>query len=251
MSSPGTEAGTDTVAGTAAGADAGSAADADAGSLARSPVSGAAGGAVGGAAGVFVAPPRPMRADARRNYDRLLAVAADAFSARGAEASLEDIARQAGVGIGTLYRHFPTRGALLEASYLARMQALCDQADVLLAEPDPSAGLVTWLRAFAEHNVRSRGLKDVLAAAMQEEGSSLSACKTMLRAAVDALLSRAQQAGAIRADLTPNELMRLVHAVFLTAEVGAAGGEPDPAQTDRLLSLLLDGLRGGAAAGAP
>jgi AcrR family transcriptional regulator len=199
----------------------------------------------GGVTGDAAISPRPMRADARRNYDRLLGVAADAFAAHGAEASLEDIARQAGVGIGTLYRHFPTRAALLEASYLARMQALCDQAEDLLgSDSDPHAALVTWLRAFAEHNVRSRGLKDVLAAAMQEEGSSLSTCKTMLRAAVGALLGRAQRAGAIRSDLTPTELMRLVHAVFLTVELSEPGGQPDPAQTDRLLSLLLDGLRG-------
>ncbi len=181
---------------------------------------------------------RPMRADARRNYDRLLTAAAAAFAERGADTSLEDIARQAGVGIGTLYRHFPTRAALLEASYLVQLEALCAQATGLLDEPEPGAALVTWLRAFAQHNVRSRGLKEVLAAATREEGSPLSNCKQLLREAVDGLLSRAQRAGAIRSDLTPTELMRLVHAVFLTAEqTGDAG------QTDRLLSLLLDGLR--------
>ena len=202
----------------------------------------------GAEAGSTAAPARPMRADARRNYERLLSVAADAFAARGAEASLEDIARQAGVGIGTLYRHFPTRTALLEASYLVRLQALRDQANDLLAEPDANAALVTWLRAFAAHNVRSRGLKDVLAAALHDEGSQLSECKVLLRNAVDSLLRRAQEAGTIRPDITPNELMRLVHAVFLTAEISAPGTEPDPAQVDRLLSLLLDGLRGGATA---
>jgi AcrR family transcriptional regulator len=183
-------------------------------------------------------PVRPMRADARRNYDRLLAAASTAFAEHGADASLEEVARQAGVGIGTLYRHFPTRAALLEASYLVQLDALCDRATALLGAPDPGAALVTWLYAFAEHNVRSRGLKEILAAAVREEGSPLSSCKTMLREAVGALLHRAQEAGTIRADVTPNELMRLVHAVFLTAEL-----TDDTGQTDRLLSLLLDGMR--------
>ncbi|MEN3361707.1 MAG: hypothetical protein V7637_5689 [Mycobacteriales bacterium] len=183
-------------------------------------------------------PARPMRADARRNYDRLLTAAAAAFAEHGADASLEEIARQARVGIGTLYRHFPTRSALLEASYLVQLDTLSDQAIALLDEPDPGAALVTWLYAFAEHNVRSRGLKEMLAAAVREEGSRLSNCKTVLREALGALLRRAQEAGAIRSDITPNELMRLVHAVFLTADLTG-----DTGQIDRLLSLLLDGMR--------
>jgi AcrR family transcriptional regulator len=179
-----------------------------------------------------------MRADARRNYDRLVAAAQAAFTQYGPDASLEDIAQKAGVGIGTLYRHFPTRTALLEAGYLDQIEFLCTQARQLLADPSPGAALSTWLRAFAEHNIRYRGLKGVLMAAMEDEDSPLTACKTMLRSAAGDLLGRAQQAGAIRADITVSDLLRLVHAVFLTAT-----SPEDTGQIDRLLSLLLDGLR--------
>jgi AcrR family transcriptional regulator len=141
-------------------------------------------------------------------------------------------------GIGTLYRHFPTRAALLEAGYLDQVEFLCAQARDLLADPSPGAALSTWLRAFAEHNIRYRGLKAVLMAAMEDEDSPLTACKTMLRSAAGDLLGRAQQAGAIRADITVSDLLRLVHAVFLTA-----ASPEDTGQIDRLLSLLLDGLR--------
>jgi AcrR family transcriptional regulator len=184
-------------------------------------------------------PPRPMRADARRNYDRLLAAAAVAFTADGPDASLEDIARHAGVGIGTLYRHFPTRAALLEASYLDQIESLCAQARDLADDPSPGAALTSWLHIFAAHNLRYRGLKGWLGAAMQDEGSPLSACKTTLRSAAGVLLTRAQQAGAIRPDLTVPELLRLVHAIILTAEIPPVAAD----QIDRLLSLLLDGLR--------
>jgi AcrR family transcriptional regulator len=180
-----------------------------------------------------------MRADARRNYDRLVSAATVAFTEHGPDTSLEDIARRAGVGIGTLYRHFPSRTALLEASYLTQVESLCALARGLLDEPSPGAAMSTWLRAFAEHNVRYRGLKGLLKAAMQEEGSALTECMAMLRSAAGDVLGRAQQAGAIRPDITVPELLRLVHAIFLTADQTAEGTD----QIDRLLSLLLDGLR--------
>lgn len=184
-------------------------------------------------------PARPLRADARRNYDRLLATAATAFSEHGPDASLEEIARQAGVGIGTLYRHFPTRAALLEASYVGQIEALCDQARERAQHPSPGAALAEWLHILAAHNLRYRGLKGVLSEILQDEPAALSECKAMLRSTAGTLLTRAQQAGAIRADLTVSELLRLVYAIFLTAD-----HPPDATdQIDRLLSLLLDGLR--------
>jgi AcrR family transcriptional regulator len=182
------------------------------------------------------APRRPLRADARRNYERLLAAGEEAFTRDGPDASLEDIARRAGVGIGTLYRHFPTRIALLEAVYLDRIEALAARAEELAAG-DPAEALTEWLRAFAEHNVRYRGLKGVLVAAMQD-GDSLSSVHTRLRETGGALLARAQQAGVVRPDLTISELFRLSHGIVVACEIGT-GGPP----VDRLLSLLLDGIR--------
>ncbi len=190
---------------------------------------------------------RPMRADARRNYDRLLAAGAAAFTERGPEASLEDIARRAGVGIGTLYRHFPTRQALLEAVYLDRVQELCGVAGELADHADPGEALLAWLRAFAAHVTGYRSLKAFLAAAMRDAGSPLSSCHLMLREAGTTLLTRAQQSGAARADLDITELLRLVHGLVMACDQA----KDDTVPVDRLLSLLMDGLRGGGAAGGP
>jgi len=182
---------------------------------------------------------RPMRADARRNYDRLVAAADAAFTEHGAEASLEDIARRAGVGIGTLYRHFPTRMALLEAVYLSRVEALCAQAEDLRAAQPPGDALAAWLRALATHNITYRGLKGLILAAMQDEGSPLRTCRSLLVSAAADLLGPAQQAGAVRPDIEPTELLKLVHAVVVASEYA-----PDhAAQADRLLTVMLDGLR--------
>jgi AcrR family transcriptional regulator len=182
---------------------------------------------------------RPLRADARRNYDRLLAAGEEAFTERGPDASLEDIARRAGVGIGTLYRHFPNRQALLEAAYLERVEALRELAiELAAAEGSTVDALVTWIRALAEHIARYRGLKALL---MTEpgEGSALSTVHDTLRAAAASLLDRAQADGSVRPDLTVAELLRLTHGLLLVAELTA----PDPgAQVDRLLSLLLTGI---------
>ena len=142
--------------------------------------------------------PRPMRADAQRNYTRLLEAATAAFVEHGADdVSLEEIARRAGVGIGTLYRHFPTRQALLEAVYT-------DQVDTLSA--------------------RAQEL--------------LSSCAKQIKGAAESLLIRAQQAGVVRPDADPKDLIRLVHAVNIATEKAA-----DPGQADRMLALILDGLR--------
>jgi AcrR family transcriptional regulator len=179
-----------------------------------------------------------MRADARRNYERLLVVAEAAFTQDGPDTSLEEIARRAGVGIGTLYRHFPTRTALLEAAYLERIEALRASADRLAREEQPGPALVAWLREFAQHNIRYRGLKGVLGQLVHDEGSPLSGSKDLVRAAARTVLVPAQQAGAIRPDVTVPELLRLVHALVLTAELTPQG----TSEVDRMLTLLLDGL---------
>lgn len=184
-------------------------------------------------------PHRAMRADARRNEERLLAAATAAFAEHGVDAAMEDVARRAGVGIGTLYRHFPTREALAEAVYRSQIEALCAQAEGLLASPSPAAALATWLRAVVVHGTTKRGLAEFLKTTMRGDGSTLAWCKSALTAAGDALLRRAQQAGAVRPDVEIADLVRLASAIGWAADLHPVGVD----RTDRFLALLMDGLR--------
>jgi AcrR family transcriptional regulator len=174
-----------------------------------------------------------MRADARRNYQRLLAAAAAAFAERGADdVSLEEIARRAGVGIGTLYRHFPTRQTLLEAVYHDQVDALEVLVAELLQSDSPGAALAEWLAALMAFGKAKRSLT-----AAMLDSELLSSCKEMLHAATDTLLARAQQAGAVRADVQGTDVIRLTHAVSLAADMGQ-----DPGQAERMLALVLGGV---------
>lgn len=192
-----------------------------------------------------LAAPRPLRADARRNYERLLAAAGAAFAEHGPDAPLDEIARRAGVGIGTLYRHFPTRQTLLVAVYQESIEAICAEGDQLLAAPSPGDALAAWLRSILAHNLTQRGLKEAL---MSEESADLVfACKVRMRQVGAALLARAQEAGAVRPDTDIWDLLRLVHSIALATE-----RTPDGAQrAERLLALMLDGLRGQSTASLP
>ena len=182
-------------------------------------------------------PKRPMRADARHNYERLLQVASAAFAEHGASVCLDEIARRAGVGIGTLYRHFPTRQALLEAVFLDRIEALGAEAEDLLGAPSPGDALATWLRSVLLYDVTQRGLKEAL---MSEGGSEFaSSCKMQMRAAGGALLARAQQAGVVRPDSDIGDLLRLVYGIALATEKAPDG----PEQANRLLALMMAGLQ--------
>jgi AcrR family transcriptional regulator len=184
--------------------------------------------------------PRPKRADARRNYDRLLSAALAAFAEHGADdASLEEIARRAGVGIGTLYRHFPTRQALLEAVYRDQVEALRARADELRESQSPADALAAWLRALVAFSSTKQSLTKVLLETLGKDSDLLSACTMVICGAADTLLTRAQQAGVVRADADPVDVIRLVHAVNIATQRGPT----DPGQTDRLLGLILDGLR--------
>ncbi|WP_241562267.1 TetR/AcrR family transcriptional regulator [Streptomyces hoynatensis] len=192
------------------------------------------------------APGRPLRADARRNYERLLAAAQATFAEHGIDAPLDDIARRAGLGNATLYRHFPTRQALLEAVHRDRIEELLAQARQLLDAPAPDEALIAWLRAVAGHGSASRGLTATLTAALYGEGGS-SWCHGEILAAATALLGRAQRAGTIRTEVTASHLLRLVHAITFAVE-----REPDAAEQARtLVGLLLDGLRSGPRPPAP
>jgi AcrR family transcriptional regulator len=183
---------------------------------------------------------RPMRADAQRNYARLLAAASAVFVEHGADdASLEEIARRAGVGIGTLYRHFPNRQALLEAVYRDQVQALQSRADELLDTADPGAALESWLRALLAFSRAKHSMMSALLATLGKDSELMSSCSTAIMDAAGTLLKRAQQAGVVRADADAGDLIRLMHAVSLATQRAPS----DPGQTDRLLRLILDGLR--------
>ncbi|ROO84884.1 TetR family transcriptional regulator [Actinocorallia herbida] len=184
------------------------------------------------------APSRPrMRADARRNHDRIVAAAGILVAEQGAEASLEEIARQAGVGSATLHRHFPTRQALLEAVFQERVDALCAKAADLLTAPDPGEALFAWLRAVAAHAAANRGLG---ASLMPGADPSLgSACHAMVVNAGENLLARARAADAVRPEIPIDRLLKLVGAISQATEQ-----DPDaPAEADRLLAIAIDGIR--------
>ena len=195
---------------------------------------------------------RPMRADARRNYERLVITARTAVMEHGTGASLDDIARRAGVGSGTLYRHFPTRDALLHAVLRDRLDALLAHADELLAEPAPDpetealnaeAALGRWLRTYLTGAAAPRGTATVITDALAAEwaDSGLGAAAAAICAALGRLLERAQRAGAIRPEIGPRDLLRITNAIGVAAERA-----PDPsAYSDRMLELLFDGLRTG------
>lgn len=182
---------------------------------------------------------RPMRADAQRNHERIVIAARAAFAAHGPDASLDDIARRAGVGPGTLYRHFPTRLALQDAVIRERHEALLVQADELLRSPSPGDALTAWLRARLVHAVTDRALGAAVEIAMLCGGPGLSGSCAAVSEAAAALLARAQEAGSVRDDVDSTSLLRLVDGIALATERAPDGA----AAADRLLTLVIDGLR--------
>ncbi|GLW67173.1 TetR family transcriptional regulator [Actinomadura rubrobrunea] len=181
---------------------------------------------------------RPKRADGARNYDAILAAARKAFESDGAEASLEEIAAQAGVAIGTLYRHFPNRASLVEAATRDGLGDLVELARRLSDAPDPLEALIEWMRHAVRHFSTFRGLVGILAQSMYDEGTpSHEMCNAMHESGA-ALLRAAQRAGRVRADLTPEEMFDLLTGVAWVRENAPA----DRDRTDRLLRLILEGL---------
>jgi AcrR family transcriptional regulator len=179
---------------------------------------------------------RPMRADARRNHRRLLSAAKTAFLEHGADAPLEDIARRAEVGIGTLYRHFPTRLALQAAVYQDEVDELCAKA-YELAETEPAGeALAHWMRSFAGNATTKRGLMQTLKEVIDVRSDLFARCHDEIREAAGAVLAQAQEAGAVRPEVTVADLLRLTHALSVATENA-------PESTDRLLTYLIDGLR--------
>ena len=156
---------------------------------------------------------RQTRADARKNYDHLVAVARDVVTEQGAQASLRDVARRADMGLGTLYRHFPTREALLEALLRASFDELAVQAAVLETSDSPGEALVSWLRDCVACAHEYRGVVALMMAAIDDTGSALHASCAAMRAAGTRLLTRAQAAGMARTDLDGTDLFALVGAL--------------------------------------
>ncbi|NYV73325.1 TetR/AcrR family transcriptional regulator [Streptomyces sp. UH6] len=179
--------------------------------------------------------PERQRADARRNYARILAVAEEEVAAHGADASLEQIARTAGVGSATVRRHFPTRRALLEAVSRQRIEALCVRAHDLAGEADSRTALLTWLSDVVTYSVSARGL----AAALAYDGPvDENSCSAALEEAADPLLRRAVRDGAVAAGVTVADLITLVIGIVLATE-----HHPDSAaRADRLFGLAVAGL---------
>lgn len=178
--------------------------------------------------------PRPLRADAQRSRDRVISAATEVFLRDGADGSLEEIARQAGVGSATLHRHFPSRWELLDAVFTDTVRALCERATADSADEDPAAALTSWLHAVGEYFSEVRGL----AATMLHTGghTSCQACHRLLVQTGGPLLVRAIAFGAVRQDVTIDELLALVGGVALATE-------HDPPVGHRLRTLALEGIR--------
>lgn len=180
---------------------------------------------------------RPMRADAQRNRARLLECAVQAFSEQGPDATLDAIAREAGVGIGTLYRHFPTREALIEAAYRNELARLCDGVPGLLAELPPDRALRVWMDRFIDYTATKHGMADALRAVIASGGDPFATSRARLGEAVSALLGAGAAAGTVRDDVDPVDVLTAVSGV------GLATGPDGRATAGRLLDLLMDGLR--------
>jgi AcrR family transcriptional regulator len=178
-----------------------------------------------------VAVRRPRRADARRNFEALLGAAREAFAEHGTEASLEDIARRAGVGIGTLYRNFPTRQDLFDAVYVGEVEELCDAAEEVAGVP-PWEAFATWLRGIAGYAATRRAVHE----ALNRDAESFRSCRDAMYAAGEPLLVRAQEAGEARRDASFDDVLRMITGI-------TAAGFADDAQRERVLGIALDGVR--------
>jgi AcrR family transcriptional regulator len=182
---------------------------------------------------------KPQRVDARRNRDRLIAEAAAAFADRGVDVPLEEIARRSDVGIGTLYRHFPTRDALIEAVYRREVELLCDAADELLRDYPAEAALDQWLQRFVEYVAAKRGMAEALKSVVGADSELFAQSHRRISDAINRLVAAGVSAGAIRSDVEPFDLLRAVSGICLAQS--SLDDWRDHAK--RLVGLLMDGMR--------
>ena len=178
---------------------------------------------------------RPKRADARRNYDKLVAAAREAFAAEGSDATLEEISKRAGVGIGTLYRHFPKREDLIEATYLGGVEEICAAA-VKYQDLPPWEALTGWLGEFVAFAATKRALAEEMFAHLDRDAPVFKGCGGAIYGAGEPLLQRAQAAGEVRDDVDISDVTKMI--------IGIAGlRRTEPEQIERLVAIALDGLR--------
>ena len=182
---------------------------------------------------------RPLRKDAERNRQRILAAAGELFTERGLGVTLDDIARHAGVGVGTVYRRFPDKEVLIDALFDQRLETICAIADQALENPDPWAGLVQFFERGCELQARDRGLKELLGSHTHGGGCVVDA-RDRLRILVTELFDRAKAAGVVRADVAPFDAP-LIHIMIGAVMDRTHDVEPDVWR--RYLGLVLDGLR--------
>jgi AcrR family transcriptional regulator len=185
---------------------------------------------------------RAQRCDAVRNRDRLVEVAADAFSANGVESSLEEIARTACVGIGTLYRHFPTRDALVEAVYRRNVDQLIEGAEELAATKPADEALAEFMQRFVEYVASKKGLATYLKSMVSADSDLFTQSKKRVHDTIATLIKSAADEGTIRQGIDPDDVIHTLGGFCLMNDVHA-----NPDQGKRVAKLLMDGLRYGAA----
>jgi len=181
---------------------------------------------------------RPLRADAERNRQRVLAVAQEVFATRGLAVPIDEIARKAGLGVGTLYRHFPTKEALFEAIVVGRMEQLVDDARARAKAPDPGGAFFGFLEAMVDEGEAKRDFLTALAGTGIDM-ERIAAIKQRMKRAVAVLLERAQSAGVVRRDVGASDVLTIVMGTVGAADRHGAGA----AERRRLLAVIFDGLR--------
>ncbi len=179
---------------------------------------------------------RPQRADARRNRERLVAAAREIFTEQGSGASMEAIAKQAGVGVGTLYRHFPNRLDIVEAVYETDVHELADAAQRVVAELEPWDAVVTFFDAFMRYAQTKQALLAELQLAFEKNPDLRSRARELINASFDLVIDRAKDAGVVRDDVDGSDLTQMVSPICTNASVS-------PEQTRRLIGIILDGLK--------
>jgi AcrR family transcriptional regulator len=179
---------------------------------------------------------RPKRADALRNYEKLLTAARTEFAAHGESTSLEEIARRAGVGIGTLYRNFPNRQALVEALYVDEVEVVCRVAAELESADDPWEALSSWFDRLIAYIATKQALASELLNYMEKDAPLFTSCRTLLWAAGEPLLKRAQESGVVRPDVSIGDVMQMVMGI---SKIPTS----EPGQAQHIVRVALDGLR--------
>lgn len=180
---------------------------------------------------------RPLRADAQRNRDKILAAAVRVFTEEGLDAHYERIAQEAGVGTGTLYRNFPTRETLIEAAYRNEVARLCDAVPGLLAAMPPREALRAWMGRFIDYATAKLGMADALRAVVASGSDPYAHSREMIQTAITTLMEAGTAAGTLRRDIRPTDMFAILAGIALTS------AEPEQRdQAERLLDLTLDGL---------